>query len=174
LNSANWLSVIVVLAASLLAFSGLGIPSASYLLLFKRGNPAKWLLIGLWGIAGGMLFPVSTLPDWPPSIAKLNPMTHALNAMRAALLGDAAISQLLSPIGILLLFAAVLLPISIFVFPWTLTAPSPPGLFLTADSNKPEISLPEVSAQNKKGRHPKRAGLSYFHSLDFKSSFSWS
>ena len=58
LRTANWFSVILVLAASLLSFSGLGILSASYLLLFKRGNPAKWLLIGLWGIAGGMLFPV--------------------------------------------------------------------------------------------------------------------
>jgi ABC-2 type transport system permease protein len=120
LGSANWLSVIAVLAASLLAFSGLGILSASYLLLFKRGNPAKWLLVGLWGIAGGMLFPVSILPDWLQFVAKLNPMTHALNAMRAALLGDATISQLFSPIGILLVFAAVLLPLSILVFSWTL------------------------------------------------------
>jgi ABC-2 type transport system permease protein len=65
--------------------------SASYLLLFKRGNPAKWLLIGLWGIAGGMLFPVSILPDWLQVEAKLNPMTPALNALRAALLGGAGL-----------------------------------------------------------------------------------
>jgi ABC-2 type transport system permease protein len=120
LGSANWFSVMVVLGASLLAFSGLGILSASYLLLFKRGNPAKWLLIGLWGIAGGMLFPVTILPDWLQYVAKLNPMTHALNAMRAALLGNAAISQLLRSIGTLLIFAAVLLPLSMLVFSWTL------------------------------------------------------
>jgi len=120
LGSANWLSVLVVVATSLLAFSGLGILSASYLLLFKRGNPAKWLLIGLWGIAGGMLFPVTILPDWLQIIAALNPMTHALNAMRAALLGGAGISQLLRPIEILLAFAVVLLPLSISVFSWTL------------------------------------------------------
>ena len=120
LGSANWISVIVVLAASLLSFSGLGILSASYLLLFKRGNPAKWLLIGLWGIAGGMLFPVSILPDWLQVVAKLNPMTHALNAMRAALLGNAGLAQLRPSIGLLLLFAAVLLPVSMLVFYWTL------------------------------------------------------
>jgi hypothetical protein len=51
-------------------------------LLFNRGNPAKWLLIGLSGIAGGMLFPVTILPDWLQMVAKLNPRTHALNAMR--------------------------------------------------------------------------------------------
>jgi ABC-2 type transport system permease protein len=120
LRTANWFSVILVLAASLLSFSGLGILSASYLLLFKRGNPAKWLLIGLWGIAGGMLFPVSILPDWLQVVAKLNPMTHALNAMRAALLGGAGLLQLLPAIELLLLFAAFLLPISMLVFYWTL------------------------------------------------------
>jgi ABC-2 type transport system permease protein len=120
LGDANWISVVVVLAASLLSFSGLGILSASYLLLFKRGNPAKWLLIGLWGIAGGMLFPVTILPDWLQIVAKLNPMTHALNAMRAALLGGARLQQLLPAIELLLLFAIVLLPVSMLVFCWTL------------------------------------------------------
>jgi ABC-2 type transport system permease protein len=120
LGDANWISVVVVLAASLLSFSGLGILSASYLLLFKRGNPAKWLLIGLWGIAGGMLFPVTILPDWLQIVAKLNPMTHALNAMRAALLAGARLPQLLPAIELLLLFAMVLLPVSMLVFYWTL------------------------------------------------------
>jgi len=120
LRTANWFSVFLVLAASLLSFSGLGILSASYLLLFKRGNPAKWLLIGLWSIAGGMLFPVSILPDWLQVVAKLNPMTHALNAMRAALLDGAGLLQLLPAIELLLLFAAALLPISMLVFYWTL------------------------------------------------------
>jgi len=120
LGAANWLGVIAVMIASLLSFSGMGILSASYVLLFKRGNPAKWLLIGLWGLAGGMLFPVTILPDWLQFIAKLNPMTHALNAMRAALLGGAAFSQLLPAIEILLLFAMVLLPASMLMFSWTL------------------------------------------------------
>src|SRR5438477_12354575 len=120
LGAANWLGVIAVMIASLLSFSGMGILSASYVLLFKRGNPAKWLLIGLWGLAGGMLFPVTILPDWLQFIAELNPMTHALSAMRAALLGGAAFSQLLPAIEILLLFAMVLLPASMLMFSWTL------------------------------------------------------
>ena len=89
-------------------------------MLFKRGNPAKWLLIGLWGFAGGMLFPVDILPDWLQLVAKLNPMTHALNGMRAALLGGADISQLLPAIETLLVFAVVLLPLAVLVFSWTL------------------------------------------------------
>jgi ABC-2 type transport system permease protein len=120
LGDANWLGVLAVLLVSLLAFSGMGILSASYLLLFKRGNPAKWFFLGVSSVAGGVLFPVGILPDWLQFVARLNPVTYALDAMRAALLGGAGIAQLWRPLGILLLFAIVLLPASILSFAWAL------------------------------------------------------
>jgi ABC-2 type transport system permease protein len=116
LQSANWPAVFLVLFISLLAFSGLGILSASYLLLFKRGNPAKWLILGISSVAGGMLFPVSILPEWLQFLARLNPITYALDAMRGALLGAIHIREIVRPLGILLLFAAILLPLSMLAF----------------------------------------------------------
>ena len=120
LHAANWLGVFVMLVATLLAFSGLGIFSASYLLLFKRGNPAKWLLLGISSVTGGMLFPVTILPDWLQFVARLNPVTYALDGMRTALLGNSGFSPLLYPLAVLLGFAAVLLPCSILAFSWAL------------------------------------------------------
>lgn len=120
LREANWLAALTVLLATLLAFSGLGILSASYLLLFKRGNPAKWFLLGISSVIGGMLFPVSILPDWLQFIARLNPVTYALDAMRAALLDGAGLVAIARPLLILLLFGAVLLPASMAVFAWAL------------------------------------------------------
>jgi ABC-2 type transport system permease protein len=120
LRSANWLSVIAVLVASLLAFSGMGILSAAYLLLFKRGNPFKWFLLSVSSVAGGMLFPVSILPDWLQFVARINPVTYALNAMRAALLDNANLASVLPPLGTLFLFAVILLPMSMTVFAWAL------------------------------------------------------
>ncbi|GAC1635749.1 MAG: ABC transporter permease [Candidatus Acidiferrum sp.] len=116
LHAANWPAVVLVLLVSLLAFSGLGILSASYLLLFKRGNPAKWAFLGISGIAGGMLFPVSILPDWLQFFARLNPITYALDAMRAALLGSVPLREILRPLSELLVFAAILLPLGILAF----------------------------------------------------------
>lgn len=116
LCSANWLAVLLVLLVSIVAFSGLGILSASYLLLFKRGNPAKWLLLGISSVVGGTLFPVSILPEWLQFFARLNPITYALDAMRASLLGSIHLRDVLYPVGILLLFAAVLLPLSMLAF----------------------------------------------------------
>jgi ABC-2 type transport system permease protein len=120
LRAANWLGVFAVLLATLLAFSGLGILSASYLLLFKRGNPAKWFVLGISSVAGGMLFPVSILPNWLQLLARLNPVTYALDGMRTALLGNANFAALLYPLGVLLLFSVFLLPISVLTFSWAL------------------------------------------------------
>src|SRR5215470_7165684 len=116
LRSANWLAVLVVVLVSLLAFSGLGILSASYLLLFKRGNPAKWFVLGVSGLASGMLFPVAILPGWLQFLARLNPVTYALDAARSALLAGASLRELLPTIATLLLFAAILLPGSMGAF----------------------------------------------------------
>lgn len=116
LRAANWAGVFLVMLATLLAFSGLGILSASYLLLFKRGNPAKWLLLGVSSVAGGMLFPVTILPDWLQFLARLNPITYALDAMRTALLAGAGLRDVLRPVGVLLVFAAVLLPLGMATF----------------------------------------------------------
>jgi ABC-2 type transport system permease protein len=120
LHAANWFAVITVLLVTLLAFSGLGILSASYLLLFKRGNPAKWFFLGVSSVAGGMLFPVNILPDWLQLVARLNPVTYALDAMRASLLGGAGVAALWRPLAILFLFAVMLLPLSMSVFAWSL------------------------------------------------------
>src|ERR1700690_1391265 len=119
-RGSNWFAAIVVLLATLLAFSGMGILSAAYLLLFKRGNPAKWFLLGISSVVGGMLFPVSILPDWLQFIARLNPVTYALDAMRGALLDGAGLLAIGRPLLILLLFGAVLLPVSMAAFAWAL------------------------------------------------------
>lgn len=116
LGGANWLAVAAVLLLTLLAFSGLGILSASYLLLFKRGNPAKWFFLGLSSLVGGVLFPITVLPDWLQIVARLNPVTYALDAMRTALLGGPRFQAVWRPLGVLLLFAVVLLPFSMAVF----------------------------------------------------------
>jgi ABC-2 type transport system permease protein len=118
--SANWLGALLLLLASIVAFAGLGVLSASYLLLFKRGNPAKWFFLGISGLVGGMLYPVSVLPQSLQLVARLIPLTYSLEGMRAALLGGAPLAQLWPSLRALLLFAAILLPVSLAVFAWAL------------------------------------------------------
>jgi ABC-2 type transport system permease protein len=120
LQRANWLGALLVLGASVLAFSGLGILSASYLLIFKRGNPVNWAILGLSSVVGGMMYPISVLPVWLQYVARLTPVTYSLEGMRAAILAHASTRELLPSIAGLLLFAALLLPISFAIFSWAL------------------------------------------------------
>ncbi len=119
-RSANWIGAAVVVLVSVLAFTGLGVLSASYLLLFKRGNPAKWLILGASGLLGGVMYPVSVLPGSLQLAARLVPVTYSLEAMRAALLGGASLARLWPSLRALLVFAAILLPVSFATFAWAL------------------------------------------------------
>jgi ABC-2 type transport system permease protein len=119
-HSANWVGAAAILVASILAFAGLGILSATYLLLFKRGNPAKWIVMGVSGLVGGMLYPVSVLPHGLQVLARLIPVTYSLEGMRAALLGGAPFRVLWPSLVSLLVFAAILLPLSFVIFSWAL------------------------------------------------------
>ena len=119
-RSANWPGAVAILLASILAFAGLGILSAGYSILFKRGNPAKWIVLGLSGLLGGMMYPVSVLPAPLQMLARLIPVTYSLEGMRGALLAGAGWRELFPSIGALLLFAVILIPLSFAVFAWAL------------------------------------------------------
>jgi ABC-2 type transport system permease protein len=116
----NWPGAVLILLASILAFAGLGILSASYQILFKRGNPAKWIVLGVSGLVGGMMYPVAVLPAPLQFVARLIPVTYSLEGMRAALLAGAGWTALWRPLVALLVFAVVLIPLSFAVFAWAL------------------------------------------------------
>jgi ABC-2 type transport system permease protein len=111
---------ILILVASILAFAGLGILSASYTLLFRRGNPAKWIVLGVSSLVGGMMYPVTILPHSLQILARLIPVTYSLEGMRAALLGGAGWTELWPSFAALLIFAVILIPASFLVFAWSL------------------------------------------------------
>jgi ABC-2 type transport system permease protein len=119
-RAANWPGAAAVLLASVLAFAGLGVLSASYQILFKRGNPAKWIVLGISGLLGGMMYPISVLPRPLQLVAHLIPVTYSLEGMRAALLDGAGWNRIGPSILALLAFAAILLPLSFSVFAWAL------------------------------------------------------
>jgi len=120
IREANWLGAGAILVVSVLAFAGLGIISTSYLLLFKRGNPARWLILGASGLLGGTMYPVSVLPGPLRWLAQLIPVTYSLEGTRQALLEGAGFAQLWPSVRALLLFAMILLPLSGVVFAWAL------------------------------------------------------
>ncbi len=108
------LSVPVMLLV-LLAFLPFGMLFASLTVVVKQGNVGTSWVIALLSIVGGLYFPVSLLPQWLQTAAKLQPFTAATDVLRHLLvnssLGGSPGTSLLKLAG----FAAVLLPASIFV-----------------------------------------------------------
>lgn len=115
-DSCNFLSVAVVLILSIVSLSGLGIFSAAFIVVMKKGDPIEWFIGSISSMLGGALFPVSLMPDWLQRIATLLPTTYALEALRQAMLKGASIIVLWREITILGVMAVVLLPASVWVF----------------------------------------------------------
>jgi len=101
---------------TVLCFLSVGILSASFILVYKTGNPFAWIFGTVSGLFGGVVFPVSLLPPWLRWISRLLPVTYALNGMRKSLLASATFAEILPDIAALAVFAAVLLPLGLFVF----------------------------------------------------------
>lgn len=116
----NYLSTFIILLLSIASFSGLGIISAAFIMLFKRGNPVGWLIGSLEGIIGGVYFPVTVLPSYMQVIANFFPITYATRAIQLAVYRGYAPGQLSSEISTLLLFSSLLLPLSFFFFSYAL------------------------------------------------------
>jgi ABC-2 type transport system permease protein len=107
---------LVVIALTVLAFSGIGVLSAAFVLYLKRGDPITYLVASGSALLGGVFYPPEDMPAWLGGWSHLLPITYALRALRRALLRGAGMSELWPDIRALLLFVAVLLPLGIVAF----------------------------------------------------------
>lgn len=109
LGQANLFSALAILLLTVLCFMGIGITWAGVIMLVKRGESILTVVGSLVVLLSGVLFPIELLPGWAQKLASLVPLTHALNAMRLALLKGATLSDLAPTILVLSGFAVVLL-----------------------------------------------------------------
>lgn len=116
LGNANVPGAVLVLLLAIISFAAIGILVATVTLLIKRGEALNTLISAASVFLGGVIYPVSVLPSWLAILSKALPITYALAAMRMALLEGRPTVDLLSNIGVLLAFAVVLLPVSMFAF----------------------------------------------------------
>lgn len=116
LSHVNLVSALIVLTFTSLVFSGIGILSASAIMVLKRGDPISWAFGSTSQFLGGTYFPVTVFPAWLQGIAHIFPIYYGLRAMRAAVLNGATLAELAPDIAVLSAFAAVILPLSMLAF----------------------------------------------------------
>lgn len=116
LGKANIPVAALVLLLTVLTFSGLGIISASVIMVVKRGDPISWLFGSISSFLSGALVPTAVFPMWLQWLSYIFPVFYSLRAMRFAVLNGASFSQVSSDIFILTGFAAVIVPLSVVAF----------------------------------------------------------
>jgi len=110
------LLALVLLVLTTLIFASLGVISASFVMVFKRGDPLGLIIGSVSTLLGGVFYPVSELPRSLQSVSYLLPITYGLRAMRDVLLKGATVRMVFPDIVTLLLFASILIPLSLFCF----------------------------------------------------------
>jgi ABC-2 type transport system permease protein len=115
---ANWWGVALAVLLSLICLESLAFLSAAFVMLFKKGDPITPLIAASSFVFTGVFFPFEQLPWVFRWLSYCIPMTYALRAVRTYVftgvpLGDAVA---LHDVRMLLLFGAVMAPLSIWFF----------------------------------------------------------
>lgn len=105
--------LLLALPLATLPFIGIGLLSAAFIIIFKQGSPLNWLIGAASALLGGVLYPVSVLPDWLRPLADWIPLTHGLTALRKVLLQGAPLQEIAGELVVLLLFSSLLLALGI-------------------------------------------------------------
>jgi ABC-2 type transport system permease protein len=110
---------LVFLLLTTLVLACLGILSASFAMVFKRGDPFGVFLGTGSALFSGVFFPTQLLQEYAGSvsgISKLLPPTYGLDGIRRVLIEGQGFSQVTEPLVTLIGMLAVLLPFSLWVF----------------------------------------------------------
>jgi len=120
LSNANFPATLIILILTIFSFSSIGIISASFIIVFKRGDPIIWAISGLSRLFGGVYFPVTLFPKYLQLISYSIPITYSLRALRYAVLKGYSFQALAADISVLLIFSVILMPVSIVTFNWAI------------------------------------------------------
>lgn len=119
-----------ILIITSLAFLSVGMLSASFIMIFKQGNPIGMIFGASSYFLGGVIFPVEVLPEPFQYLAKLLPMTHAVKALRELLLMQASLSAIKPVLFNLFLFIVLMAPVSIIAFRYSVNRARKEGSLL--------------------------------------------
>jgi ABC-2 type transport system permease protein len=107
--------VLLVLAITFLCFLSLGMISAAFIMVFKRGNPITFIFGTSSYFLGGLVFPVEVLPLPLQKISFFLPITQAAKAVREILLVPGNQGEWLPALGFLAIFALVVGPAGFYL-----------------------------------------------------------
>ncbi len=116
----NFLLAALFLVLTTLCLACLGILSASFAMVFKRGDPFAVLLGAGTALFSGVFYPKEMLQEElggaGNALSAINPSTHGLDGIRSILIQGKTFADVQPQMLVLLGFLVVLLPFSLWVF----------------------------------------------------------
>jgi ABC-2 type transport system permease protein len=116
----SFMLALLFLLLTTMVLACLGILSASFAMVFKRGDPFGVFLGTGSALFSGVFFPTQLLTQYAGTtvsgISRALPSTYGLDGIRRVLLEGQGLSEVWNPLMMLLIFLGVLLPFSLWVF----------------------------------------------------------
>ena len=116
----SFLLALLFLVLTTLVLASIGIISASFAMVFKRGDPFAIIIGTGSALFSGVFFPTQLLSSVAgPAfgfISRLIPTTYGIDGIRRVLIQGQGFNEVRDPLLTLLLFLAILLPFSLWVF----------------------------------------------------------
>jgi ABC-2 type transport system permease protein len=116
----NFLLAILFLLLTTLVLASIGILSASFAMVFKRGDPFGVIIGSSSALFSGVFFPTQLMSQVGGAgfgyISRLIPTTYGIDGIRRVLIQGQGLAETREPLLTLLIFLAALLPFSLWVF----------------------------------------------------------
>ena len=77
------------------------------------------VILPLWFVSGA-IYPLYSMPDWMQVIAKLNPLTYAVDALRSLMVRGVIIESIIPDILVLILFSSIMFLLGVLSFKRTI------------------------------------------------------
>lgn len=116
----SFVLAVLILLLTTLVLASIGILSASFAIVFKRGDPLGMIIGTGSAFFSGVFFPAQLIRETAGGglgfVSQLIPTTHGIDGIRRVLIQGQTLSDVRGPLLTLLVYLAALLPFSLWVF----------------------------------------------------------
>ena len=111
---------VLFLLLTTLVLASIGILSASFAMVFKRGDPLGMIIGTGSALFSGVFFPTQLMSEYAGGtfrvVSGLIPTTHGIDGIRRVLIQGQTFAEVRAPLLTLLVYLVVVLPFSLWVF----------------------------------------------------------
>lgn len=109
-------TTVFIMFLTMTSLAGIGMASAGVILITKQGDPITWAVSMLSGFLSGVYYPVEVFPPFLRNLSFFLPTTHALIALRRAVISNVSWMQLSSELIMLVAFSCITVPAGLLIF----------------------------------------------------------